>query len=177
MIRGALEDDDVAEICVNPQDREIRVDRRSRGRTSFRCTRDAARAEMFLNAAGGDMNRLAHRKLALTGEPVPQRLAADERHVIVQQIPGDAGVVQWQDVRMLKARGDSNLAQKSVGANNGGELGAQHLDRDVPFVLEIRRAEDDRHPTLAELARECVALAEARLQSLEKTGHDTLNTI
>jgi hypothetical protein len=78
---------------------------------------------------------------------------------------------------MLKARGDSNLAQKSVGANNGGELGTQHLDRDVPFVLEIRRAEDDRHPTLTELARECVALAEARLQSLEKTGHDTLNTI
>lgn len=51
VILGALEDDDVTEIYVNPQDREIRVDRRQRGRTSFPCTLDAARAEMFLNTA------------------------------------------------------------------------------------------------------------------------------
>jgi type IV secretion system protein TrbB len=51
VIVGALEDDDVTEIYVNPQDREIRVDRRRRGRTSFPCTIDAARAEMFLNTA------------------------------------------------------------------------------------------------------------------------------
>jgi len=58
VIRGALEDDDVTEIYVNPQDREIRVDRRSRGRTSFPCTLDAARAEMFLNAAAAQVGQM-----------------------------------------------------------------------------------------------------------------------
>src|SRR5581483_11451099 len=57
VIRGALEDDDVTEIYVNPQDREIRVDRRSRGRASFPCTLDAARAEMFLNAAAAQVGQ------------------------------------------------------------------------------------------------------------------------
>jgi type IV secretion system protein TrbB len=51
VICGALQDDDVTEVYVNPTDREIRVDRRSKGRTSFPCTLDATRAEMFLNAA------------------------------------------------------------------------------------------------------------------------------
>ncbi|HWZ60616.1 MAG TPA: ATPase, T2SS/T4P/T4SS family [Gemmatimonadaceae bacterium] len=51
VIMGAMEDDDVTEIYVNPQDREVRVDRRSTGRTNFPCTLDAARAEMFLNTA------------------------------------------------------------------------------------------------------------------------------
>jgi P-type conjugative transfer ATPase TrbB len=51
VICGALQDDDVTEVYVNPQDGEIRVDRRSGGRTSFPCTLDATRAEMFLNAA------------------------------------------------------------------------------------------------------------------------------
>jgi hypothetical protein len=44
---------------------------------------------------GGDMNRLAHRKLSLARQAVPERLAAHERHDIVQEVPGDAGIVQW----------------------------------------------------------------------------------
>ena len=51
VILGALEDEDVTEIYVNPQDRAIRVERRTRGRTSVPSTLDAARAEMFLNTA------------------------------------------------------------------------------------------------------------------------------
>jgi P-type conjugative transfer ATPase TrbB len=51
VICGALQEEDVTEVYVNPTDCEIRVDRRSRGRTSFPCTLDATRAEMFLNAA------------------------------------------------------------------------------------------------------------------------------
>lgn len=51
VIMGAMEDDDVTEIYVNPQDPEVRVDRRSAGRTSFPCTLDPSRVEMFLNTA------------------------------------------------------------------------------------------------------------------------------
>lgn len=50
VILGALQDDDVTEIYCNPQDREIRVDRRSRGRTSYPCTMAASEMTMFLNA-------------------------------------------------------------------------------------------------------------------------------
>jgi type IV secretion system protein TrbB len=57
VIMGAMEDDDVTEIYVNPQDREVRVDRRSEGRTSFPCTLDASRAEMFLNTAAARVGK------------------------------------------------------------------------------------------------------------------------
>src|SRR5579862_2901931 len=73
---------------------------------------------------------------------------------------------------MLEARGDTNLTQESIGPQHGGKLGAQHLDRDVAFVLDVSRAEYDRHATFTELARERVALAEIRLQLLQEAGHE-----
>jgi P-type conjugative transfer ATPase TrbB len=50
VILGALQDDDVTEVYCNPQDREVRVDRRSRGRTSFPCTLGVPETTRFLNA-------------------------------------------------------------------------------------------------------------------------------
>src|SRR5437588_153627 len=50
VIVGALAEDDITEIYVNPSDGRIRLDSRSRGPIDTRAELDAARIELFLNA-------------------------------------------------------------------------------------------------------------------------------
>jgi type IV secretion system protein TrbB len=50
VVRGALVDDDVTEVYVNPQDHQVRVETRG-GRTAFPCIIESEQVEMFLNAA------------------------------------------------------------------------------------------------------------------------------
>jgi type IV secretion system protein VirB11 len=50
-VMRALEDDDVVELYVNPQDRRVRLDTHSRGRIDAGFAIGAERLEMFLNAA------------------------------------------------------------------------------------------------------------------------------
>jgi type IV secretion system protein VirB11 len=50
-LAGALKDDDVTEVYVNPQDHQVRIETRSGGRTEFPCTIESDQVEMFLNAA------------------------------------------------------------------------------------------------------------------------------
>ena len=45
-----------------------------------------------------------------------------------------------------------DLAQEPLGAERGGELRAQHLDRDVAVVLEVVREVDGGHAAAPELA-------------------------
>jgi P-type conjugative transfer ATPase TrbB len=79
VIVGALQDDDVTEVYVNPQDREIRVDRRSRGRTSFPCTLDATRAEMFLNAAAARVGQTIGREAPFLQATLPDEVFGASR--------------------------------------------------------------------------------------------------
>jgi P-type conjugative transfer ATPase TrbB len=51
VMAGALTDDDVTEVYVNPQDHQVRVESRRGGRTAFPCTIESEQVEMFLNAA------------------------------------------------------------------------------------------------------------------------------
>lgn len=51
VLSGALKDDDVTEVYVNPQDHQVRIESRSGGRTAFPCTIESEQVEMFLNAA------------------------------------------------------------------------------------------------------------------------------
>ncbi len=51
VMAGALADEDVTEVYVNPSDRQVRIETRSGGRTSFPCTIESDQVEMFLNAA------------------------------------------------------------------------------------------------------------------------------
>ena len=48
--------------------------------------------------------RVVDRKLLLAGQAVAERLALDERHDVVEEAVGLAGVDQPEDVRMLQAR-------------------------------------------------------------------------
>ena len=49
----------------------------------------------------------SHRQLPLALQPLAQRLALDERHHVVEDAVGLAGVVQRHDVRVLEARPSS----------------------------------------------------------------------
>ena len=66
---------------------------------------------------------------------------------------------------MLQPGGDLDLAGEALRAQGGGELGAEHLDRDLALVLQVFGQEDGGHAALAELALEQVAGAQRPLQS------------
>ena len=91
-----------------------------------------------LGDLAGDLERVVDGELLLPVQPVAQRLALDERHDVVQQAVGLARVVQAEDVGMLEVGGDPDLAEEPVGAERGGELGPEHLDRDRRSCLRSR---------------------------------------
>ena len=67
-----------------------------------------------------DLERRVERKLLFPREPLPERLALDERHHIVQQAIGLSGVIQREDVGVLEARGDFDLAEEPLAAEGSG---------------------------------------------------------
>ena len=107
----------------------------------------------------------------LAGQPVAQRLALDVGHHVVEEAVGVAGVEHAEDVGMLEPGGDLDLAGEPVGAERGGQLGAQHLDRHLAVVLQVLGEVDGGHAALAELALDAVAVGEGRLQSGYRLGH------
>ena len=99
-------------------------------------------------------------KLRLAIETLPQRFAGDERHHIVEISVCLPGIVQRQNVRMLEVRRRPNLGEESLGAERGGQLGVQHLERDLARVLHVASEIDGRHAARAELALYLVAASE-----------------
>ena len=118
-----------------------------------------------------DLQGVADRELAFAVEALAQRLALDVRHDVVHQPVGLVRVVQRQDVRVVQPSGDLDLVQEPGGAHRLGQLGEQHLDRDVTVVLEIVGQEYARHPALAQLALEAVPRGQGVAQSFKKLGH------
>jgi lia operon protein LiaG len=67
--------------------------------------------------------------------------------------------------------GDLDLAEEPVGGEGGGELGAEHLDRNLAVVLEVLRQVDRSHSTTAELALDRVAVGEGGEKPRKVIGH------
>ena len=72
---------------------------------------------------------------------------------------------------MLQAGGDLDLPQEAVGAEDGGEVGAEHLDRDPPPVAEVARGVDPRHAAPAHLPLDRVAAGEGGANAVERVVH------
>ena len=72
---------------------------------------------------------------------------------------------------MLEPGGDLDLAGEALGAEGGGELGAQDLERHLAVVLQVLGEVDGGHAALAELPLDAVALGEGGLQSGHRLGH------
>ncbi len=76
-------------------------------------------------------------ELLLAVQPVAQRLALDEGHDVEQVAVGLARVEERQDVRVLEIGGELDLGQEALGADHGGELGPEDLQRDPPVVPDV----------------------------------------
>ncbi len=71
----------------------------------------------------------------------------------------------------MAQRGDGvDLGEEAVGADGGGELGAEHLDGDIAIVLEVVREIDRGHAALTELALDPVAVGQCRREVIQH-GH------
>src|SRR5207247_5589965 len=64
----------------------------------------------------------------ITAELFPERLALDVGHHVVEEAVCLAGVVEWQDLRMLQIGRDLNLPQVALGSLLSGYDGAKYLD-------------------------------------------------
>ena len=72
---------------------------------------------------------------------------------------------------MLQVGRGLDLGQEPLGADHGGELGAEHLERDLAVVAEVLGQVDGGHAAGAELALEAVAVGEGGLEAAEQFGH------
>ena len=61
---------------------------------------------------------------------------------------------------VVEAGGDPDLVEEPLGTEHGGQLGPQHLERDLAVVLEILGEIDRGHPALTQLALDPVAVDE-----------------
>jgi hypothetical protein len=114
----------------------------------------------------GNMDRLVDFELALEVQAGAQRLPFDVRHHVIEKRVRFAGVEERQDVRVLKRRGGLDLGDEALGADHGGELGSQHLHRDLAPVLQIVGEVYRGHAARAELRVQLVAVGERAAKAL-----------
>ncbi len=110
-------------------------------------------------------HRVGHRQLAGASQALAEGLALHVGHHVVEEAVGVAGVEQAEDVRMLQPRRDGDLPREALGAERSGQLGAQHLHRDVAVVLEVAGEIDRRHPALPQLPLDRVTVGDGCPQS------------
>ena len=107
----------------------------------------------------------------LAQQPLAERLARDVRHDVVQAAVPFAGIEKRHDVRMGESGGDADLLEKPLGPERGGQLRAEHLDRDGAGVARVLGQKQDRHAAAIELALDRVAIADCCLQPGPKVEH------
>jgi len=108
----------------------------------------------------GDPHRIGDRQLLLPRQPVPQRFPLHVRHHVEQEAVGLAAVVQRQDVGVLEVGGGGDLGDEALGADHGGQFGAEDLDGDLAPVLEVLGEVHGGHAAGAELPLDAVAVGE-----------------
>ena len=72
---------------------------------------------------------------------------------------------------MLQVRGQLDLGQEPLGADHGGELGAEQLEGDPPVVPEVLGQEDGGHAAGADLALDPVTVGQGELEAGLRLGH------
>ena len=108
----------------------------------------------------GDLAREADRlidgELALALDPPAQRLARNVGHHIVERAFELSRIVEREDVRMLQAREQCDLATETLRGLPIGDFGVNEFQRDLAVVPHIVREIDGRHPATADLALDSI---------------------
>jgi len=74
-------------------------------------------------------------------------------------------VLWWQYVGMIQPGGEGDLAKEPLGAEGGGQLGPEQLERDGAIVLEIMGTIDRGHPAPPSIQPAARATASEILES------------
>lgn len=115
--------------------------------------------------------RVVEWKLSLAIQPCTQRLSRDVRHHIVKLAVRFPGVVDGKDVGMTEVRCEIDLASEALRPQSEPDIGEEHLDRDLPVVLEVAREVHGSHGPVTELALDLVAGSDGCAQPFEGGGH------
>ena len=121
----------------------------------------------------GEVQCAVHAQLNLPPQAIPERLSMDVGHGVPELACCLAGVEDWKNVRVLQAGGESDLAEKALGAQCRRELGMENFEGDQPVVSEITGAVDRGHAATPEFLLEHVAIKEGLGQRWDYCGHGT----
>ena len=77
---------------------------------------------------------------------------------------------------MLQPGRYPDLTLEPLGAEGGGHLGVQHLDRHRPIVLAVPGEVDRRHPAAAKHALDAVAIGQGGGDAVESITTHEINT-
>ncbi len=76
-------------------------------------------------------------------------------------------------MRVHEARSRFHFAKEPIGAHRVGQLGMEHLERDLATVLHILGEIDGRHPATSELALDGILVTQrSGAQSVVQFAHD-----
>ena len=117
-----------------------------------------------------DRHSLAHGERALRCQTRPERFALDVRHDEERQTSRFAGAQHSDDVRMLKAGGQKDLAVESADRDGRCQMLRQHLHRHPTLKCLLERDEHARHAAATELALNSEARAEGSGQLVDEEG-------
>jgi len=111
------------------------------------------------------------RQLSFLTEALAQGLSLHHRHHEVEEAVRFTGIVERQDVRVVEAGSEPDLPEKSPPPQRFGELGMEHLERDVAVVLDVVGEVDRGHPSRPELALDTITVGEGRSEARGVFGH------
>ena len=86
-------------------------------------------------------------------------------HHVEQESVGLPGVMQREDMGMLKIGRDLDLAEEALGTQDGGQFGLQDLHRHLAVVLQVLGQIDRSHPPATDLPLDLIAVSECGLQA------------
>ena len=138
---------------------------------------DDSSAVSIAQGVGGlarDLDRLVQGKLLLSVEPIPQRLTFHVGHHVVKHTVRLAGVEERENVWVVEASGERDLAQEPLGAERGSEFGLENFERNLARVLVILREVYRSHSATAKLAQNLVSPGKGSFQVLEVISQGVL---
>ena len=116
-------------------------------------------------------HHVADGELGFLLQPLAERLAFLVRHDVEEKSVGFAGVIERQDVRMVKLGGHLDFAHEAVGAEGRRQVRLQHLHRHLAVVLEVLGQVHRGHAADAEFAFDAVAVGQRRDKPGKGVGH------
>ena len=120
----------------------------------------------------GDLQRQLDGQLALASQPVAQGLAPHVGHRIPELTCGRAGVENGEDVRVIQAGGQADLALEAFRSERRRQLGVEQLERYRAIVAQVAREVDGRHSAAPKLALDEVSIGQRRFKAIQDIGHE-----